>query len=521
MNDKLLIAIVTSALLILALPAAGQKTATDEVGFNAEKLYDVQDIDSVNLFNGNLTVRLPIGRRYQVGPTLSYQMMLIYNSRIYDIETYECEPDGILTICEDGFPARQSNAGLAWRVSLGRLLAPEDVTPNRSSFDRDDFIYEGPAGDEHTFPSADDDAEVILSDDPQPLRLVTVTDAEVPTREIEFPTGEIHRFQQLYATLDEYYGRWHLVSISDRFDNSVTITPVLGTGQDAGREKGWLITDTIGRSHRVNFVYQSQLDDTWNRGMSVSSMVLDAYEGTDTTFSFNYLTSGSMPTLQGVVLPDATSYTFAYGTASLLSSVTLPTGGKVDYTYQSYTFANEDVCSNGTTGTDNNLTKGIKSRTLSDGVSTRVWDYVQRRGPSVTVEYDNLPCVTWSGGQDDGHGPFYWLRTSVLAPVDTAGERVRSDHYFSIFFERHTPTLASILWPVSVTLPSATQACREDRTTTWPKDHWTSSPTTSPTIRLTCRAVTARVSAHWPRASTVAAIPRGTAPMVSSFARRT
>src|SRR5687768_12624251 len=135
--------------LTLAMPASAQKTVTDEVGFNPQKLYDVNDIDSVNLFNGNLTVTLPIGRRYQVSSVLSYQLMLIYNGKISDIETFECEDgDGNPLICIEDVPTRQSNAGVSWRVSLGRLLAPHDVNANRSSFDRFDYIYEGPAGDE-------------------------------------------------------------------------------------------------------------------------------------------------------------------------------------------------------------------------------------------------------------------------------------------------------------------------------------------------------------------------------------
>lgn len=442
MKNIFILTIVAAGCLTPAIPASAQKTPTDEVGFNPQKLYDVNDIDSVNLFNGNLTVTLPIGRRYQVSSALSYQLMLVYNGKIYDIETFECEDgDGNPMICVDDVPTRQSNAGVSWRVSLGRLLAPHDVTANRSSFDRDDYIYEGPAGDEHTFPSANDDAPVMLSNDPQPLRLIKVANAGVPTREVEFPTGEIHRFQQVALTNDEYYGVWHLVSIRDRFSNQVTIAPMYTNVGGHLRETGWSISDTVGRSHQVNFVYHSALSETWNRGMSVSSIKLDGLDGVDTTYTFTYTTCSWMPMLQSVTLPDATSYTFTYETTCPLDKVMLPTGGSVAYTYQSYAFASEDVCANSRTGTDNILTQGIKSRTISDGVSTRTWEYVQRRGPEVTVDYDNLPCYNWDGSHADEHGPFYWVRTSVLAPVDTAGERVRSDHYFNIFFEPPYPDI--------------------------------------------------------------------------------
>lgn len=440
------------AAMLLAIPVIAQKAAVDELGFNAEKLYDFHDIDSVNLFNGNLTVTLPIGRRYQISSALSYQFALIYNGKVYDIETYEAEDaDGNLYIAEDGVPARQSDAGLAWRVSLGRLLPPEDTTVNYSSFDRHHYIYEGPAGDEHEFVADDDDAAVILSNDPQPLRMLKIFGLTLPTRDVEFPNGEIHRFQQEGSV-------WRLKQMRDRFGNEVDIAYTYAMIDGKQRETKWTITDTIGRSHSISFIHHSALRETWSLGQSIDKIVLDGVGGADDAYAFAYTTCGLYPVLDHVDLPDPASlpYAFRYNPANSscgLSKVTLPTGGSVSYTYQDYYFASEgSVCGNGPVGTDV-LTEGIRTRTISDGVSTHTWEYVQRRGPKVSVDYASTPCHDAMGNPVGEYGPFYWVRTSVLAPVDAMNKRVRTDHYFNIFGEPVWPNMEDHAFPAANGLP--------------------------------------------------------------------
>src|SRR5437870_7042883 len=85
MSKRILLLLVLS---LLALPVFAQKGEIDELGFKAEKVYDFTNIDSVNLFNGNLNISIPIGKRYKVGGALSYQLSLIFNGKIWDYETW-------------------------------------------------------------------------------------------------------------------------------------------------------------------------------------------------------------------------------------------------------------------------------------------------------------------------------------------------------------------------------------------------------------------------------------------------
>src|SRR6476469_4119751 len=96
--------------------AAAQKPAGLELGIQPEKLYQFSDLDSVNLFNGNLMTSIPIGQRYSVGGSLSYQLNLVYNSKVWDYEQYF---DGNGKPFYVARPNLRSNAGLGWRLTLG------------------------------------------------------------------------------------------------------------------------------------------------------------------------------------------------------------------------------------------------------------------------------------------------------------------------------------------------------------------------------------------------------------------
>src|SRR6266850_6386401 len=102
-------------LSLAAVSAFGQKAPMDEIGFHPEKLYDFSKTDSVSLFNGNLMITIPVGIRYSVGPTLSYQFSLVYNGKTVDIETW-CD-DPFNTGCTGNaiktkqYPNLRANAG--------------------------------------------------------------------------------------------------------------------------------------------------------------------------------------------------------------------------------------------------------------------------------------------------------------------------------------------------------------------------------------------------------------------------
>jgi hypothetical protein len=109
---------LAAALTLLAFAALAEEPGLKR-GFDATKLYDFGNIDAINTFNGNLTLRIPLGPSYSVRGGLSYALTLTYNSKIWD---YEERAGGIHAV-----PGRNANAGLGWTATLGRMLVPNDT----------------------------------------------------------------------------------------------------------------------------------------------------------------------------------------------------------------------------------------------------------------------------------------------------------------------------------------------------------------------------------------------------------
>jgi YD repeat-containing protein len=419
------------AVLFAAIAANAQKSPNMELGFKADKQYHLTDLDAVNLFNGNLTVTIPLGLKYQVGPTLSYQFLLSYNSKAWDYHKYE---DAVGTEYREGEVNLRSNAGMGWRLSFGRLISPDDYTALFPDY-MGGWSYEGPAGDEHSFSGP---ADVGISRDTSSLRLVKVSDTQ---RDVEFPNGEVHEFTR-------EHGHYRLKKMRDNLGNAVTISYVY----DADRPYQWSITDTIGRQHAVYFTPFVMTDDTFDRGEHLSAISMATadvnvpamyYFGVQTktvTYGAQHHprpvvlggpegTTVSLPFLTSITLPDssvfALSYYDTYSDTGALKDWTVPTGGKTTYTYDTYALPG-DGCFD-TPVTTQSL--GVVSRTTIDGTT----DYVHRLGPGVILD--------WHGSHPCGIGPDVvgpvaptrWSRTSVLSPlvtVDGVQSRMRTDSYF-------------------------------------------------------------------------------------------
>jgi hypothetical protein len=183
--------VIALLLSLAALAALAQKGPPDELGFNAGKLYDFNNIDAVNLFNGNLTISIPVGMRYPVSSSLSYQFVLVYNGKNWDNESWTCQDSntGAMVECDRQYPNLRSNAGMGWRVSLGRLLPPYDAGLQNDSMTDNQWVYEGPSGDEHALGASSTATVQVNVHDGMRMRLI-----DSVTRDVEFSTGVVHRF---------------------------------------------------------------------------------------------------------------------------------------------------------------------------------------------------------------------------------------------------------------------------------------------------------------------------------------
>lgn len=320
-------------LLLAALPAAAQQHPNTARGFNAAGGFGGGDLDSVNPFNGNLVIRLPVGPAYPVNGRLSYQLALTYNNNVWDYQQYD---DGTTTVTQ-AIPNRTSNAGLGWMLSLGRLNPPTgtDVDTTRT-------VYMSPDGALHTFyPTLHDSdpgvAGVQLTRDGTYLRY------KVATAEVEFPDGTVHHFNAS-GFPDQ---------IRDHFNNQVAINYSV-----ANR---WVLTD----GHRTQTVYFRT--DLPGYPQAVDHVDLSAFGGATATWTFRYnqddgssftvtgcrntdplYANKPVPLLTQVILPDGSSYRMAvadYSTqmsppcqAGMLKGMTLPTLGRVEWDYLQYSF---------------------------------------------------------------------------------------------------------------------------------------------------------------------------------------
>lgn len=288
---------VMASLVLLVGPfgdPAGAHVANEtlERGFSPQQVYQLNGLDNVNLFNGNLNVTIPIGPSYPVGGGFSYQLKLVYNSQIWDFEyDYACtitmlrqgaveawfwDNDNLhLEVIKQGpsdiedecftvaIPNRKSNAGTGWTLGFGQLYppnTPETPVEVRAALhgagavnDLPAWVYVSPAGSEHTFfgslhgEDADPSGQIFYTRDGSFLRLAV--DQQASTAEVHSPDGIVSTFEQhVHWTENQEPGpetHWRLVSLEDPFGNAMMVSYV------ADSDLEWEITDTTGRTHSV------------------------------------------------------------------------------------------------------------------------------------------------------------------------------------------------------------------------------------------------------------------------------
>ncbi|MBV9071727.1 MAG: fibronectin type III domain-containing protein [Acidobacteria bacterium] len=351
--------------LLIASSAVAQQHPNFEQGVAANKLYQFGNLDTVNLFNGNLMIHLPIGPSYPVGPGFGYQLMLSYNSKVWDYDRFPTDPDpltGEIRVYTNTYPDRRSNAGFGWTLSLGQLLPSGDAPGDGAK-----LVYLDSTGNEHQFQPSFHDEDVAqrydctvsgsICDNSSPLKRVLYSRDGSNLRlkvfsngqdELDFPNGEVQNF--------DIHGR--LITAVDAFGNSFSVTYVITDGL----VDSWTLSDSHSRSQTVTY-------RTWTNGLENYKRVPAKVELTafsepgaaavTATYTFDYgdvsfsrgcgddpgpppasPTPAVVPVLQGLTLPDGSKYSFTYHTDTTgcaqgaIASVQLPTGGTRKYEYQ-------------------------------------------------------------------------------------------------------------------------------------------------------------------------------------------
>ena len=263
--------------LALALPAHADEDPSFVRGLEAPTTYELNDIDAVNVFNGALSVAIPIGIEYPVGPSLSYRLVLHYNSNFWTYE--EIEMDGDPTGCQGGDKPeidtrsdQRSNAGLGWTLSFGRLIHENiAVEPCAGACDRWRLVE--PDGtvrvfyDENGLTGAD---RRIVTRDGSYLRL-NPNDGH---RRVEAPDGSFREYQGSVGRLSrmqDAHGNWMAINYS--------------TSPNV-----WTITDNHARTHYVYSVDDDQrcTGSTPCIFQRITSVDLQAFNNQRAVYSFDY-----------------------------------------------------------------------------------------------------------------------------------------------------------------------------------------------------------------------------------------
>ena len=387
---------IGAALLLLGSALAAQPVPSLERGVKPDKLYQFGDLDSVNVMNGNLLVRLPIGSSYPVGGGLSYGLSLIYNSKAWDFQEASFQGN----IYGQAIPDRLSNAGMGWSVTLGRLLSPTDVFNDNHPWQ---WTYIGPDGTQHLFyqglqtvgpVGVDPCTSTCFTRDGSYIRMSVLSSTE---RVIETPDG-LRRFFVLF-TLADFTTEWRLTQIRDRFeDNQTDVAISYSTDGNL-----WTITDKHGRQQRVFFGPDSS--GRYKRLLQRIELTAFGVNADPAVYTFTYVpqqlisvpcgstlpnwNSVTAPLLQTVSLPDGTSFGMSYYAPSFsghlprsgpLEGAVPAHRGKLHYTYRQHVLPIKG-CS---FRSWHSSTAGIATRQFIDaaGHDAGTWTYSSQLSPS-------------------------------------------------------------------------------------------------------------------------------------------
>lgn len=421
--------IAAALCLVLVASARAQESGghdnTRERGFSADKVYQMGDIDSIDLATGNVVLTIPIGPTYSLNGGFSYGLKLTTNTELWDYndlgENCLCQDEdeaGTLYACTclGAVPDVSNNVGFGWRLSLGDLIDSRDANPQNPAIGV--FTYVSPDGGRHVFHDtlhdfeAEDGAK--YTRDGSYLRLKYL-DNEPPTKDqatVEFPDGTTHLFE-----LHEDY-KWRLIGIADANGNGFSVQYENQLCDDNDMMPAWTITDNA----TVDGTWHSRRQQVCLSEGLVDHVLLVAPGGQVASYKLRYydFTAIQRPPTQNmaapphpyddpvpakllkeVELPDGSKYEFGTSATSgyytspdvdgqwtptgAVKKAKLPTGGTVSWTYQRWTslmrmLLGPGGCVPGSNGCSREFHRedwpGIAARTMTElDSSTKTWAY--------------------------------------------------------------------------------------------------------------------------------------------------
>ncbi|MCH9651463.1 MAG: hypothetical protein K0U98_24770, partial [Deltaproteobacteria bacterium] len=245
-------------------------------GQTVNKVYLTEaDIESISTSSGNITLSVPLGQTYSVGPVISYQLRVTHNSNVWQEVSIPCDvsAEHRPSNCDGNedskflvsVPNANANAGLGWEFHFGKLFSPTPPSEldvlNRQRYptpqwDGPDgasasWLYVAPDGASHRFHNLPDRDGGHFTTDGSFLRLsASETEAHV-----QHPNGMVSIFERSDAFEGTQFcggtvtGCWRMKKVIDPYSNEVSVSylPVQGS------QEIWEIKDSTGRLHQAVF----------------------------------------------------------------------------------------------------------------------------------------------------------------------------------------------------------------------------------------------------------------------------
>jgi YD repeat-containing protein len=341
---KRMIVVAVFALLLPAKEYGQQQHPNDAPGFSPGGVYDIHDLDTINAFNGNLNVRIPLGPQFKVNALIGYQFALVYNTHLWRYDEIDL-PEPHYEASEAG----AFNAGLGWSLGFGNLIENK-----RGSGLPTLWTYASADGSQHEFTPGDVN---VTTSDGSYLRLHKISDVEC---HVDFSDGTTQVFWRLLAGAGDWpqssvpNGQWRLHAIVSNLSNTVQFKyKTSQANDDPYYTEIWTVSDGD-RSSTVYF------------GPLLQRIEMPAFNGGTATYSFSYtpstfpdpgypavrtlsanlLTSVSLPTVNGhnagYSMIEGSSPTYAQG---LLQKLILPTKGALGWLLGPRNFPGETYAS--------------------------------------------------------------------------------------------------------------------------------------------------------------------------------
>ena len=351
-------------------------TPAQERGFQPDRVYSTDGLDTIDIASGSTAVTIPIGPRFSVNGGLSYGLTLVHSSLVWEFKeiNVDVDADDETPLCFWKAPGDASqgsipcvglwgrpvtsNAGLGWTLTMGRLIDPTDIwNPDERA-----WVFVGADGSRHEFScgllnspcESGQDHVFQYPKDGAHLRMRVL---DVSHKAIDFPDGTTYVFGLTTATTEP----WRLQTITDAYSNSVSISS--GTWGDPQTEF-WAITDSAGsgRTHRVYFRSDGNVDHidfasfnsdtaTYTFTYADNFHIAESSRDADSEWHPN---GWDVTVLTSITLPDGSSYSMlnngvpAYNTEAspalgpdapgTLQRLNLPTGGRYEWDYQLYKY---------------------------------------------------------------------------------------------------------------------------------------------------------------------------------------